>query len=497
MLWHIPRARSRHLRLLLTTAIVLAMMLSACGGDDDDDDGGSDPTATSASGSTGATATSASGASEATATDGSEAASPSTGGGGSDIEGEITFWHMPNGAEPEDAVAAEIAAFNELYPNITVNTEMIDWGSAFTRIQTALQGGEGPCVTQLGSTWVPGFSAMGGLRPYTAEEIEAVGGEAAFVPTSWSTGMLAGSSDVTGMPWLADVRALAYRADLLEQAGLTPEEAFADMDSLLGAMQTIKEETGVDPFVHPGKTDWNVWQNSSIFIWAFGGDILSADGTEAVFNSPEAVDGIAYFTSLYANGLTPSDTLELNTAQAEQRFGDGDAAMFIGGSDSISNARSDNENTGWTNPEAVENLAWAEIPAGPGGQYTFIGGSNLAILDSCDNQDAAVAFVEFMLSTESQVRYGQAVGLMPVTLEGQGDPTFTDDPLYETFLQASQKGKTAPAIAQWGSVEPTFQEQLQFIWEDVAAAGDEPLTDETIQERLDAAAEAVNNLLAE
>src|SRR5918912_4119309 len=84
----------------------------------------------------------------------------------------FTFWYMPNGGDPAGAMQAEIDAFNQGHPEITVQAEQVDWGSALTRIRTAMQGGGGPCATQIGNTWVPGFSAMGGLRPFTADEVQ-------------------------------------------------------------------------------------------------------------------------------------------------------------------------------------------------------------------------------------------------------------------------------------------------------------------------------------
>src|SRR5215471_12932078 len=76
----------------------------------------------------------------------------------------IKLWYMPNGGDPAGAMQTEIDAFQQLHPEISVDAQQVDWGSALTRIQAAIQGGDAPCVTQLGTTWVPGFSAMGGLR---------------------------------------------------------------------------------------------------------------------------------------------------------------------------------------------------------------------------------------------------------------------------------------------------------------------------------------------
>ncbi|MBV9546835.1 MAG: extracellular solute-binding protein, partial [Chloroflexi bacterium] len=187
----------------------------------------------------------------------------------------IRFWYMPNGGDPTGALQAEIDGFNQVHPEVSIDAEQVDWGSAFTRIQTAIQGGDGPCLTQLGTTWVPGFSAMGGLRPFTQDEVSAMGGPSNFVNASWATSSLAGSGQVTAVPWFADVRALAYRKDILAQTGLSPEDAFKDWTSFENTLMKVKQTSpDVAPFVHPGKNDWNVWQNGAMWIWGAGGDLL-------------------------------------------------------------------------------------------------------------------------------------------------------------------------------------------------------------------------------
>jgi len=413
---------------------------------------------------------------------------------------ELAMWVMPNGADPQGAIDAEIAAFNEMYPNINVTAEIVGWGDAYGRIQTAAQGGEGPCLTQLGTTWVPTFGSMGGLQPFTDAQIAELGGVDNFVAASWETAGLEG--ETVSIPWFADVRVLAYREDIFEEVGLDPDEVFADLDSFEAGLTAIRDAGITDadgipvaPFLHPGRNDWNVWQNAASWIWAYGGELLDESGTEAVFNSPEAVAGVTRFDSLYSKGLTPEDTLELNSSQADSRFGEGTVATYMTGPWVISLAR-DPENSGWVEAPA-ENLAFAPFPAGPGGEYTFIGGSNLSIMKGCEHQEEAMTFVKFLLSKESQIRYANAIGMLPVTMEAQTDPVFTEDPLFSVFIDAAPNGKTSRNIAEWGQVENNLQTALQSLWEDVAALGigGETIDEAVVQERLDDAAATVNSLI--
>src|SRR5690349_12464317 len=73
----------------------------------------------------------------------------------------IDFWYMPSGGPLQDqAVAGEVKEFHAVHPNITVNPVRVVWEDALTRLSTASSSGEGPDVTQLGTTWVGGFSEL-------------------------------------------------------------------------------------------------------------------------------------------------------------------------------------------------------------------------------------------------------------------------------------------------------------------------------------------------
>lgn len=66
------------------------------------------------------------------------------------LSAEITWWNFPNFATVDDTAGKYeqeiIAAFNEKYPNIKVNMEMIDFASGPEKITNAIQGGTAPDV---------------------------------------------------------------------------------------------------------------------------------------------------------------------------------------------------------------------------------------------------------------------------------------------------------------------------------------------------------------
>jgi hypothetical protein len=62
------------------------------------------------------------------------------------------------------------------------------------------------------------------------------------------------------------------------------------------------------------------------------------------------------------------------------------------------------------------------------------------------------------------------------------------------FIDAAPTGKSSPNIPRWGAVENTINTDLQALWEDVAAV--DLISEATVQERLDEAADTVNTVLS-
>ena len=416
-------------------------------------------------------------------------------------EVNLKMWIMPNGPDPLGAIQQEIDEFEKTHPNVHIEAEVLDWGSAWSKITTAATSGEGPDISQLGTTWVAAIAAMGALRPFTAEEIADMGGKDNFVAASWQTCNPVGSGFTVAVPWFVDTRALIYRKDVLEKVGLDPDEAFATWDSFDAALTKIKEaqEAGTVetyPIGFPGKNDWNVLHNFAPWVWGAGGDMLNPGNTAAVFNSDKAIEGFKFYASLFTKGYTPPDVLELNSAQVDGLFPSGEVAMVISGPWMVKGSRTPNDDGGWGDSDAAKVMGVHEIPAGPAGRYTFVGGSDLTVWNSSKHQKEAVEFVKYLVGKESQIRYCQNIGMLPAVNEALADSTFKDDPDYGVFVQAVEHGKSYPAIAAWGPLETAMVKNLGALWDDVAGVNGPFDPDTMIPARLNAAKQEVDALLA-
>ncbi len=138
---------------------------------------------------------------------------------GSDSKGKkitLQMWVMPNSTEPLTDVEKVLKPFLEKHPEIDLKITVLDWGAAWPKITTAATSGDTPDIVQLGTTWVGAISASGALEDLT-DKVPDLGGDEAFVKTSWNTAGLVGSGKITAIPWIVDARCMFYRTDLFKK----------------------------------------------------------------------------------------------------------------------------------------------------------------------------------------------------------------------------------------------------------------------------------------
>jgi multiple sugar transport system substrate-binding protein len=442
-------------------ALVLALGVGACGGDDDDDAGSSSSSAAS---------------------------------GPESLKGEtVRLWIMPNGPDPKNDIDKLLEPFTA-ETGIKVDTEVVGWEVQLDRIRNAAVSGEGPDITQAGTTQVPFFAALQGFEDLSGR-VEDIGGEAAYPEGVWTTTQVAGQDGIWAVPWFTEARAIYYRKDVLKKAGVVEEGAFADWDAMTATLQAIKDKVpGIEPFGSPGKKAFDLVHHVMPFVWDAGGAELTDDNTKSAINSPEAAEGVSYFADLLQKGLYDKSQLQRDGTQVENQFKGGRIAVWIGGPWTYASvARTDDEN--WV-PEARKNVGIAPMPAAPGGDaYTFVGGSNLMMFKSAKNKDAAWEVMKFMSTDDFQTKYAELLGMFPSRDEPQ-KAIAEKDPGYQSWYEAIQQGRTYAPIPQWAQIEGAYMAHFGAVLDAAGGFGDS-YSAETVTSELDAAAKEADALLAQ
>jgi multiple sugar transport system substrate-binding protein len=417
---------------------------------------------------------------------------------GAGEKASVRFWVMNNGPDPVNDTEDIVRPF-EKKTGIDVKVQLVGWDVQFDRIRNAAVSGEGPDVTQAGTTQVPFFAALGGFEDLSSR-VGDIGGEDAYASGVWQTTKLAGNEGTFAVPWFTEARSIYYRKDLLAKAGVDPETAFTDWDALRGTLEKLRSSGAVDnkdtyAFGSPGKAAFDLVHHVMPFVWDAGGSELSEDAETSTINSPEAQDGVEFFAGLIRDGLYDPTALEKDGQQVEDSFKGGRLAVWIGGPWVLATKEREDDDA-WA-PEVRNNVGVAPMPAGPGGEaYTFVGGSNLMMFKSSKNQDAAWELIEFLSQDRTQTAYADLMGMFPARLDPQ-EAAGEKDANYAAFYEAIQDGRTYAPIPQWGQIETAYRTRFGNILDMAAGFGKADYSSEAVADELEEAKKEADGLLSQ
>lgn len=423
------------------------------------------------------------------------------GGAGEDgqLGGTVRMWIMDNGPDPVGDTERIVAPF-EQETGVDVKVELVGWDVQFDRIRNAAVSGQGPDVTQAGTTQVPFFATLGGFED-VSDVVDELGGEDSYAPATFETTRVQGQDGTFAVPWFTEARAIYYRKDALQQAGVDPATAFSDWDSFRQTLEKLKSVEEIDgvpiqPFGNPGKLAADTVHHINAFVWNNDGEALSEDGSESAIASPEATEAVTFFTDLIPAGLYDTAALERDGVQVEETFKGGRLATWIGGPWVLASVPRKDDET-WA-PAARQNVGVAQLPPKESGgdAATFVGGSNLMLFKDSQNKEGARALLEFLSRDQVQTEYAGLMGMFPSKVEAQEALGETDEN-YAAFAEAIANGRTYAPIAQWGPIEEAYKERFGAILEMAAGQGGEPYSPEAVQRALEEAAGEADNLLAQ
>lgn len=351
----------------------------------------------------------------------------------------------------------------EAESGVRVRVRQLAWDTAWGAFVRAALYNDGPDVSELGTTWVNDLIGMNALRSFDAAEVAALGRALAFLPAAWKTAARTqegGSERVWSIPWVTGARLIFYRKALLERAGIDPRAAFRSNAELIQTVERLQAAGVRVPWTVPTGPTHTTLLNVSSWVWAAGGDFIRADGRATAFTRPESLAGLRdYFT--LGRFLHP-EVRGLNGLAPDDRFlNHEDTALTLSGPWLFCRARKNTPDC----TDGESDFLGAALPPGP----SFVGGSNLIVWKYSRNPDAAVRLVRFLTQHAAQLRYCQAVGLLPARMQTLESPPFATDPLWRMAEEGLKTGRTFPIIRLWGLVEDRLTAAFSQVWADLLA----------------------------
>ncbi len=388
----------------------------------------------------------------------SSGSSESAGGGGS-----ITYWASNQGTSLDNDKAVltpELQKFQD-QTGVKVNLEVIGWNDLQTRIQTAVTSGQAPDVVNIGNTWAASLQSTDAFMPFDSSAMDAIGGKDKFVKTAMDTGGMPGQ-DPTSVPLYGLAYGLYYNKAMFAAAGLTPPTTWEDM------VADAKKLTTGDQHGFALAAGSYTENAHFAFINAAqnGADLFDSSG-KPTFTSDGVVDGIKRQLDLMQSDkvVDVADAQYDNGTKAVNDFATGKVAMIINQNNADSSIVA--------NGMKSDQYGVVAFPAPKGGKdvASHVAGINLSIFKNTKNKDAALKFVKFMTSPETQTVLDKPFAALPV-LNG-ATPNFTDNPAEAKIFSDiyANKSKPLPLVPAEDQFESTVGKAMNQMYATIASGG--------------------------
>lgn len=280
------------------------------------------------------------------------------------------------------------------------------YGDVKTRLLTVAEaGGDLPALAIMLSTDIYDLrnaEAIQSLDAYASEEYLED-----FVP-AWLTNSYYdfdgdGTGELYGIPFQRSTVLLYRNVDLFEEAGLDAPTNWEEL-ALAAQALTTEDREGI---LIPNSFPYWLFQP---FAAGSGQNIVSDSDVEVSFNSPDVIEALDFWVSLYEEYDATPDGVQSNWGDAPGAFADGSAAMILHSSGSLGNILNN----------ADFEVAVSGIPGQDGGEFTVTGGGNLYMVAGIDEATAAAAwdFVEWLTQPEQTVDWSTQAGYFNTRASG-------------------------------------------------------------------------------
>jgi arabinogalactan oligomer / maltooligosaccharide transport system substrate-binding protein len=353
-----------------------------------------------------------------------------------DLTAELTWWDTSDPKNEGPAFKELITEFNQTYPKVKITYQSVPFGEAQSKFKTAAQAKAGaPDILRAEVAWVPEFASLGYL--FNLDGSELLADEADFFPTPMSSNKFDGKT--YGVPQVTDSLALLYNKKLFADAGITTAPTtWAEVKT---AARAIKDKTKANGlFINAGG------YFLLPFIYGEGGDLVDTAGKKIVVNSAQNVAGVTAAKDLVTSGAAVKPPANDSYGTMMTLFKEQKVAMIINGPWEVNNVRQAPTFGG------VENLGVAAVPAGSARAGAPVGGHNYVIWSGMAQEKvaAAVAFVKFMASADSQAFLAEKLGLLPTRQSAYDNDAVKNNAIITAFKPVVDAAVARPWIPEGG-----------------------------------------------
>ena len=366
----------------------------------------------------------------------------------------IEFTAIPD-TDADSDLQLELLAEFQKQTGIGVKLTRMEWSDAWPQLINISTHGQGADISHVGSTWVSSLVSMNSLRAIPSHVITKIGSEESFVHSAWESAKMEDDRNAWAIPLSAYTYAVAYRRDILAQAGLDGTTAFATPFAFEKTVRKLEEVDCAEhawlmPYVPFPFNDFV--HTAASWVWSSGGHLLDNRGKQVLFDSPATLAGLKAYFKLLKRAQTFDS---LGAVDCMELLMQGKAAAVL------TDARSILSHLQEDTPEA-RNIGTASLMSIP-----WSGGGNLVIWRHTygfpDRLEAAFKLAEFLTRKSTMLEVGHRAHILPARVDALDELIQTDHPLRPVMIQLVSSARTYRSIPLWRRIENQFGHELSTI----------------------------------
>jgi multiple sugar transport system substrate-binding protein len=358
----------------------------------------------------------------------------------------IQFWHAQTDIDAK-VMQQLVNSFNASHPKIVVQASSggTSTGDLLPKVTTAIAAGTAPDVAYIYGSYGANI-AQSGKTVNLASQIHQPGYNwNDFYPASQQ--IVAPGGKVIGFPALIDNLSVIYNKKLFAAAGVPDPSPNWTWDDFRAAAKKLSNPAnhiyGVNYPIGGDllDTSWRFFPG----LWQRGGQILSPNGKQALFNSPAGIANLTLWQQMAT--VDKSVYLDPTASKAEPLFTSGHLAMFVSGP--------------WEVPTLNQaKVDWADVqlPAVNGSHQTVSGPDNWVIFNNGTARVAAsITFLKWLTAPQQELTWMIGSGSLPIR------PSILKLPGYQEYLKKwpgigpmaanlVNAKEAMPALPQWPRV---------------------------------------------
>ena len=330
---------------------------------------------------------------------------------------------------------ALVDEFNASQNEIEVKLDVYSWNDGHDTLVTQISGGQAPDLANGNSQWVGEWVGINEVQPL--DDLLSKEFLANFVPSGLQAFTIDGK--LMAMPYFLDPRALYYRKDLFEKAGLKPPETW---DDVIAAAQKLNNPPDTNAFgmAFSRKSDdmdywWYAWLGAN---GADGNTKLWDENGKSRFNTPEGIAATQFLVDLAQKykAVNPDYTTASRDADLQTLFYNSKLAMLETGS--------------WY-PTLLKNNApqlqvgIAPIPVAKAGMkpVTAFWPDAVMMFKQTKHPKEAAKFLEWIYSKDNRLLFAKQRGVIPERIDVGKDPAYAVSDTEKFFVDQLATAKNA------------------------------------------------------